>query len=301
MTLEETLKKAAFKVWDELEPIPQTSNYKVFEVREEALTTMAIKELFRSACPEIEKVLMIPGSEESIKGYDFELVIGSKSLGKYVRFFIQAKRLYGKKVESNYNDIDFDQTMKLLNYSKGEDSLAMYLFYNHLVENDCDLMNHFNSATPYDKKCLGITITSAYSVHRLKEKKFSVLHCNNGRRVNPSLYNLRHFTHLFYFHEASKRHIAVPFHELSYFKISLAETINQIYRNLKAQGKLKFFFFFFPGLDELLNGDEDIIPILETNQEVLISQFNQRVNGSNDLEKVYNPQALIIIETGENI
>lgn len=109
MTLEETLKKASYKVWKELEPIPITTGYRIFEVREEALTTMAIKEICRSACSQIETVVMIPGSEESLSGYDFELVIGSKAKGKYVRFFIQAKRLYGKKVNNNFDLIKFDQ------------------------------------------------------------------------------------------------------------------------------------------------------------------------------------------------
>ncbi|MFP9117040.1 DUF6615 family protein [Flavobacterium sp. RNTU_13] len=295
-TLEQALKNASYKVWDELEPIPNGTNYKIFEVREEALTTMAIKELYRSFCPKIEKAVMIPASEESLNGYDFELVIGSKSKSKYVRLFVQAKRLYGKKISSNYKAIDFSQTDALLKYSKDNEGLGTYAFYNHLLERDLNLYDHFNSATLFDKKTMGITICSAYSVKMLNSKKFHDYHFNGGIRISPKLYSLRHFPSLFYFHRETKKHMAVPLHELSYFTIEIAEKINQLYRRIKSQrDKLNFFFFFFPpDLENRFGGSDDLIPVLNQNIESLVASFRQRTIKENDF---YNPKALIIIDT----
>lgn len=179
-------------------------------------------------------------------------------------------------------------------------SLGMYAFYNHLIEKDIDLINHYNSATIFDKQNLGITLASAYTIKRLKSKKFTDYHFNDGRRVNPKVYNLRYFSHLFYFHTPSRSHLAVPFHELSYFTIQLAQEINKQYRRLKAEGKMNFFFFFFPGLDNLLPDDNDIIPILDTNIEELVADFRNRSSLENNDNIIYRPQALVVLETEEN-
>lgn len=296
MILEETLKRAAYKVWKELEPVPQDNNFKIFEVREEALTTMALKEIIKYSCADIDKLKMISGSEESLKGYDFELVIGSKSKGKYVRFFMQAKRLFGKKINSSYKSIDFNQTEKLINYSRDHSSLAMYAFFNHIVDNSLVLNNHYNSATPFDVRSMGITVASAYTVKKLRKRKFTDYHFNNGLRVCPSLYDLRYFTHLFYFHKSTRRHLAVPFHELSFFTTEMAEQINKMYRKLKAEGKLNFFFFFPFDLEGWFN-EEDLIPILKTNTEKLVREFMMRNEKLKEDESLYNPQFLLIIDT----
>lgn len=295
MNIEESLKRGAYKVWDELEPIRQNSNFKIFEVREEALTTMFLKELIRSNCSDIEKIEMTSPQEESISGSDFEIVIGSKLKGKFIRLFVQAKTLKGKHVRSNYNEIDYEQTDKLISYSRSESSLGVYAFFNHLIENDLTLINHYNSGTPYDKKSMGITITSAYTVKMLGSKKFTDFHFNSGIKINPSIYSLRFFPHLFYFHKDSKSHLSIPIHELSYLKIELAEKINRLYRLIKARSKSYFFFFFFPWMDELFNSDKNIIPIIESNIEKIISDFRMRVKVNNI--DYYKPQFLLIINT----
>lgn len=296
MTLEDTLKKAAHKVWDELEPVSQGNNIKIFEVREEALTTMALKEIIKASCSEIETLKMISGSEESLKGYDFELIIGSKAQRKYVRFFIQAKRLFGKNVSSNYKSLDFDQTDDLIDYSKNNSSLAMYAFYNHIVADSLTLNNHYNSAAPFDKKSLGITVASAYSVKMLQSKKFKDYHFNDYLTLPPSLYDLRYYPHLFYFHKETRKHLAVPFHELSFFTIEMAEQINKMYRRIKSGGKFNFFFF-FPFEFQEFSDDYDLIPILKTSTEELIGQFRNRNQEQNESDKVYNPQFLLIVNT----
>lgn len=298
-TLEDTLKRAAYKIWDELEPVPNGSGIKIFEVREEALTTMALKELVRASCPEIDKILMIGSKTEKLTGYDFELAIGSKSKGKYIRFFIQAKTLKGKKISSKYEEIDFDQATTLSEFSKSQSSLGMYAFFNHLTENSLTLANHYNSATPFDKKSIGITIASAYSIRMLRSKLFSDYHFNDGLKMSPRIYTWRHFTHLFYFHMQTKRHLAVPLHELSYFTVEMAEMINRAFRIIKRKSRLNFFFFFLPGMEKYFDDNEDLIPIIETNVEKLISDFNSRIEQNK--EGIYNPKALIIIDTDESL
>ncbi len=297
MILEDTLKKAAYKVWDELEPVPNEKGYKIFEVREEALTTMALKEIIKCSCAEIENIQMISGNEESLKGYDFEIAIGSKSKGKYVRLFIQAKRLFGKSISSKYDSMKFAQTDDLIKYSKKYSSLAMYAFFNHIVANSLILENHYNSASLFDKKSLGITVASAYSVKMLQSKIFKDYHFNEGLRIKPRLYNLRYFRHLFYFHKDTNKHLAVPFHELSFFTIKMAEEMNRMYRRIKSSGKLNFFFWFPFGLEETF--DDDLIPILNTNSEELISQFKNRTLEETKDSEVYNPQFLLIVNTDE--
>lgn len=300
-TLEDTLKRAAYKIWDELEPVSNGSGFKIFEVREEALTTMSLKEIIRCSCSQIENIEMISGNEESIKGYDFELAIGNKVKGNYVRFFIQAKRLFGKKISSEYNSMHFGQTEDLINYSRENDSLALYSFFNHIIDNSLVLENHYNSVTPFDKKSMGITLVSAYSIKMLQSKKFTDYHFNDGKRVRPSFYSLRHFPHLFYFHRDTRKHLAVPFHELSYFTIEMAERINRIYKMIKRRGRLNFFFFFPFGIEKFFNDDKDLIPIIKTNAEELINQFKTRTENKKQNNEFYNPQFLIVINTDEEI
>jgi hypothetical protein len=296
MLLEDTLKRAAYKVWDELEPVSIGKGIKIFEVREEALTTMALKEIIRSSCAQIERIQMISGNEESIKGYDFELAAGSKTGGKYVRFFIQAKRLFGKEISSKYKSMHYPQTEVLINYSRNNSSLALYAFFNHLIADSFTLDNHYNSITPFDKKSMGITVASAYSIKMLKSNKFEDYHFNDGSRELAYSRSLRYFPHLFYFHKNTKKHLAVPFHELSFFTIKMAEEINKIYRRIKKSGKLNFFFFFPFETEDMPEGDE-LIPILKTNTEELISQFKSRTDDHIKNNDIYNPQFLLIINT----
>jgi hypothetical protein len=299
MTLEQALKKAAYKVWKELKPFPNNNDFHIAEVREEGLTSMALKKLRKSNCSHITKIIMIPPNEEKTAGYDFELAIGSKLQGKYFRLFIQSKRLYGYSVAEDYGSIKFNQTEDLIRYSRKESSLGMYAFYNHLIENDNKLIDYFNSCTPFDKRSIGITTCSAYSVKMLQSKKFHDYHFNNGHRVSPRIYSLRNFPHLFYFHKISSSHLAVPFHELSYLTIDLAQRINRLYKKIKAQSKTHLLLLFFPGIENLLDGEGDLIPIIKRNSEQLMKEFYERVFDDSIDKEIYNPRALIIIDTDE--
>lgn len=292
MTLEQVLKKAAYKVWDELEPINQKGKYKIFEVREEALTTMALKEIARSNCPSVDEMVMISGKDEFTKGYDFEIGIGSNKKGKYVRLFIQAKRLFGKNVTNSYKDIDFAQTDRLVKYAKSQESLAMYALYNHFLCNDSRLEDYYNSCTAFDRKSMGITLTSAYSISKLRSKKFAKYHYNFGRRIDPTIFSLRFFSHLFFFHQESHSHLAVPFHEIAYLTIELAEKINRLRRKIRSKANLKLLLLLLLSIND---DEENVIPILKTNSNKLIEDFQKRNEAANDAD--YNPRALIIINT----
>jgi hypothetical protein len=296
MNLEQTLQNASKKIWKELSPVSNKGTHKVFEVREEALTTMALKKLIIANCPDIAHIEMIPGCEETLKGYDFELVIGSITKRKFVRLLVQAKKLNGKTTNSNYSAIDFDQTDTLINYSKSIDSLATYAFYNHLVDSDTDLIYRYNSETPFLRQHLGITICSAYSVKRLQSRKFDDYHFHRSSSRGTNLYALRRFPSLFYFHRESRSHLAIPFHEVAHFSIDIAERINRIYKRIRARGRSYFFFFFVPGLEDFFSNENDLIPILNTDLESIIKDFKNRTLEQSSFS-TYKPQALIVINT----
>lgn len=297
MNLEQALKQASYKVWNELEP-PFNSKHKIHLVREEALTSLALKEISKSNCPMIETIEMISSHEEKTSGYDFELAIGSKK--NWVRFFIQSKKLNGVTVKSSYKEIKFDQCDKLISYSRSNSSLATYAFYNHLAENNFILADYFNSVTPFDRESLGITITSAYSVKALKSRTFLDNHYNAGNKIPLSLCSLKFFEHLFFYYNEYQRHVSIPFHEISYLTVGLAEHINKLHKKKEKKNILPFFFLGFGG-DFLFGNDEDLIPIIRnTTAEQLASNFRNRAESNlvND-EDNYNPQALIIINTNE--
>ena len=135
MDLESALKKAAYKIWKEMAPVRNTADINIFQVREEGLTSMMLKKLANSECDQITRMLMIGGTLENVRGYDLELCIGSEINGEYVRYLIQAKRLYGSSLNSRYTTTNNQQITTLQNYAKRPDVNAIPLFalYNHLM------------------------------------------------------------------------------------------------------------------------------------------------------------------------
>ena len=95
MKLEKALKKVSKKIWNELKPL-DTVNVNIHKAREEGLTTMGLTILAEAKCDNVLKIDMISAKQESLRGYDFEICIGSPQKRKFIRFFIQAKRLYGR-------------------------------------------------------------------------------------------------------------------------------------------------------------------------------------------------------------
>lgn len=295
MTLEQSLKNAAYKIWDELTP-HLNQDHHIFSIREEGLTSMALKELSKSACPQIIKIEMISAKKEKSSGYDFELVIGNNKRKKYVRFFIQSKKLNGNKITNRYDSIDKDQTNSLINFASTKNSLPTFGFYNHLIENDDTLKNHFNSLTKYDKRALGITLTLANNVN-LNGNIFSNHHNNNGIKFEPIFKETRNFPNLFSFNK-NINNLAVPLHELAFLTISSIEKINKIYRKNQAKGKLNLLLLLLLLSDS--NSDGDLVPIIKKSAESLGKDFLSRALNPGPEAKFYQPQALIIIETEES-
>ncbi|MGN6400883.1 MAG: DUF6615 family protein [Flavisolibacter sp.] len=294
MNLEQAFKQASYKVWDELEPIASTV-HKIHPVREEALTSMALKVLANANCKAITKVEMISSDKEKTDGYDFELLIGHGK--KWIRLFIQSKRLYGNSTSDSYDAIKFDQVEKLINFSKKTVGIPTYAFYNHVTENDLVVCDYYNSITSFDRKSLGITLTSALTIKMLPTRKFADYHYNYGYHLIPRLQSVKSFEYLFYFYSEYRKHLSIPFHDLSYLTIDFAEEINKLYKKWQAKGYLPFFFFFFPGFEQLY-GDDELIPIIRNQGlEVLVSDFRLRASENTASDFGFNPQALMVVDT----
>jgi hypothetical protein len=288
MNLEKTLQKVSKKIWNELKPV-NDSNINIHSVREEALSSMGLKILAKSKCKNVLRIEMISANEESIRGYDYEICIGSSKKRKFIRFFIQAKRLYGNKLNSRYMAYDTKQSKVLEDYSKKYKGIPLYSLYNHLDVSESELLRYYNSITPFNKKHLGVTLTTT---SKLKGgNQFNSIHDNKILGYFRVPFYRYHPSDLEFYEDNVQ--VGVPLHELANFSIEKAEKFNKKFRENNAKNKLSFFFFFFD--DELINGnDDELIPILNMSEKELISDFRKRVEINNNEE--YNPQALIILE-----
>ena len=159
MKLEKVLKKVSKKIWNELKPVNGV-NINIHSTREEALSSMGLRILAESKCNNILRIEMINSSQESVRGYDYEICIGSPKKRKFIRFFIQAKRLYGHKLNSKYKAYDSSQSIILENYSKTYKGIPLYSLYNHLDIPESELLRYYNSVGVFNKKHLGVTLTT---------------------------------------------------------------------------------------------------------------------------------------------
>lgn len=288
MDLEKVLKKVSKKVWNELKPV-NNDNVKIHSVREEALSSMGLKTLANSNCKDVLRIEMINSDLESERGYDYEICIGSSKKRKFVRFFIQAKRLYGYKLNSRYNAYDFSQSKKMEEYATNYKGIPLYALYNHLDVPDVELLRYYNSTSPFNKKHLGVTITTTSKLRG--GNQFNAIHDNHILDYFRTPFYRFHPLDLEFYEDNAQ--IGVPLHELANFSIEKAERFNKKYRENIAKGKLHFFFFFFD--DELINDNNDeLIPILKMDEEELVSDFKKRTEIKNS--EGYNPKALIILE-----
>lgn len=295
MKLEKALKKASKKVWKELAPIAN-SNFKIHNVREEALSSMLLRTLAQSGCSNILGLEMIDSKSEKTGGYDFEMCIGNSKKKKFVRFFIQAKVLKGNYLNSVYKEYKLSQSNVLENYAKHNNGIPLYSLYNHLSIPELELYKYYNSPSKFNKKYLGVTISTTT---KLKGGiKFDFVHDSGiTDYYRFPLYRYHPDDILFY-----EDHIqsGVPLHDLANFSIEKAEEYNRVYKENKSKGIIPFFFFFF--FDPELVGDNDeLIPILNMSEEELVADFRIRTN-PDSLEKKYegyNPQSLIILEQEE--
>ena len=290
MNLEKTLQKVSKKIWNELKPV-NDSNINIHSVREEALSSIGLKILAKSKCSNVLKIEMISANEESLRGYDYEICIGSPKKRKFIRFFIQAKRLYGNKLNSRYNAYDPEQTKALEDYSKKYKGIPLYSLYNHLDVSESELLKYYNSTSIFNKKNLGVTLATTT---KLKGGNyFNSIH-DSGILNYFRLPFFRYHPLDLEFYEDNIQ-VGVPLHDLANFTIEKAEEFNRRNRLNKTKNILPFFFFFFD--KDLLNDDgDDLIPILEMDENELVTDFRKRTQLKNESSEGYNPKALIILE-----
>lgn len=288
MNLEKALKKVSKKVWNELKPI-SGANINIHNTREEALSTMGLKILAEANCDNVLKIEMISANQESLRGYDYEICIGSSKNNKFIRFFIQAKRLYGNKLNSSYKKYDSKQSSVLEAYSKTYKGIPLYSLYNHLDVPESELLRYYNSMDNFNKKHLGITLATTT---KLKGgKRFDSVHDNEILKYYREPFYRYHPNDLQFYEDNIQ--VGVPFHGLASFTIEKAEEFNRIHKQNKSKNVLPFFFFFFD--PELLGGDDELIPILNMNEEELVKSFKDRAE-ANIQNEGFSPKALIILE-----
>ncbi len=303
MNLEKALKQASYKIWEEMTPPLSDKKYNIFQVREEGLTSMALKVLANSNCKDIDTIKMIGPIREAKEGYDFELCLGSVSKNKFVRYYIQAKsQIYDYSVNGTYKGISIDQINDMESYSKevNKEGIPLFALYKYLDINDLDLEQYYNSFTDFDKESMGITITTTSKMKSAinNQISFSELHKSGMFPV---------FRHPYFKYNPGEieKHLinvqaAIPFHDLAYFTIEMAEEYN---KKKKAQNKFKsakfFFFFFADYLLELFPENGGLIPIIKSSKEQLIQDF--LVRNERNTDRSYKPQAIIIINTDKDL
>lgn len=291
MKLSTALKKASTKVWSELTPISNLS-HKIYEIREEGLTSMALKELSFSKCKNIQVIEMISAKRESIDGYDFQISLGNDKNAEYITFYIQAKRLSGSSLSSKYAAIDKDQVKNLIAYSCRR-GVPSYAFFNHLMEPPRTLRSYYNSITSFNKKYLGITLASAHAVRLANDYSFLTYHQGSGPNLPRKVYSPSNLANLFGYFK-NQMNIAVPFHELAYMNVKLAKAFNKRYKENSRRSTLPFFFFNL-GFEDFFFDNEDLIPIVSTTSQRIIAEFSSP--SGNIRNDIFSPQALIIINT----
>jgi hypothetical protein len=312
MELVDAFKMASYKAWDEMEPVSGFS--RITQVREDGLTPLILKELARSGCSAIVDIIESPKhgkQSEKFLGYDFEIWIGTKT--RKIRYIIQAKSQRNQyHLDSKY-EIDTEQLVRLERYAlvqRDYKAIPLYCYYKHLQEDDKTLNNYYNSHTVYDKKALGITVSSSLKVKSYNEISFHELH-RFQYDIKNWFPNILKYPSFFHYNEAMAA--TVPFHELALFTISQIDAMNKRYHEirekLRSLGVFPFFFFYPYSLFSNDGEKENLIPVHNITREEIIS-YAFGIGGkevevlSNRKEplvptKNFEGRALIIIETKE--
>lgn len=290
MNLEKTLQKVSKRIWNELKPV-NVANINIHPVREEALSSIALKIIANSKCKNVLRIEMINAQNESLRGYDFEICIGSAKKRKFVRFFIQAKRLYGNKLNSRYKAYDAHQCEQLEEYSKEYKSIPLYALFNCLDVPSGELKRYYNTDSAFNKKHFGVTLATTT---KLKGgNKFDSVHDSGILDYFRVPFYRYHPLDLDFYEDNIQ--VGVPFHQLATFTIEKAEEFNEKFRQNNAQGIVPLFFFFFD--PKLLSGDnEELIPIHNKSEEELVTDFRMRSENYRNNNEGYRPKALIILE-----
>ena len=150
-------------IWNRLE------NSKAFGISqgEETLTDNLLLYLASQKLPEI-RIIQTPKNLESYKGTDWEWWIGNRKTG-YLRYAVQAKKLdlkTGRYSSLNHKvgtGANSEHQHKILeDYSKANNAIPLYAFYNHIDESEYP--KKWNCPMPIDYPKLGCTVTPLKNV-----------------------------------------------------------------------------------------------------------------------------------------
>ncbi|MHA6897319.1 DUF6615 family protein [Ralstonia pseudosolanacearum] len=155
------LESIAEKIWDDIEEYHRLQ----YQYDENAITSFVLREIARSG----SKNVLVPidtRPDESTKGCDFELWVGSDSTGWY-RYAVQAKRV--DVATGNYPSLahvvgttKVRQIAVLQRYSSSNKITPLYCFYNYVPGN----VRSWSCPLPQATKQLGVSITSTAVVRK---------------------------------------------------------------------------------------------------------------------------------------
>jgi hypothetical protein len=153
----ELFEKLAIRTWHNIERF----NRNRIHLGEDAITSLNLDTILtaRPACVAIEDTR----KNESKKGCDFELWVGSMTTGWY-RYAVQAKKI--NVISGRYDSLKHELNNKLQidildEYAKANNAFAIYCFYNYSLQASRIGCPHLN-----DVKQLGCTVTPS-SVARM--------------------------------------------------------------------------------------------------------------------------------------
>lgn len=294
--LEKTLKQASYKVWKELAPLKNIQEgWNIFEVREDTLTTMALRAIIKTNSTAITHIFESKKNEtgEKLTGLDFELEIWLGKPKERVRFFIQAKKMRNYHSIDGKYDIELDQLEKLEEYAVKEKATPLYALYQNLVGYPNPLHPYYNSITKYDRKALGITLSPSTKIKKMKNESFASIHKydysikdikkiinkDDNALLDDKLLLALYLT-------------TFPLHELAHLNLSFFEKINTSIkraRKLKSSLNKLNFFFFFPFLNVDDNNDNDVFYIHSLSDEEIVNKlFGVSENNQGDI--LYSPK-----------
>ncbi|OOR62248.1 hypothetical protein BLX04_15000 [Bacillus mycoides] len=152
---------------------------------EETITDINLLDIMRA---ELKNVVVSKANKgnEKFTGLDWEWWIGSNSTGWW-RYAIQAKKISpeGKYAKLRHKVKDEYQINILERYSKANNCIPLYCFYNHIEEEPLD--KYWHCVDEYEKKQLGCTVVPLDIVREAFQKgankSFFALH--KDRRCLP--------------------------------------------------------------------------------------------------------------------
>lgn len=177
MTIQQTIEKLTIELWETID----LANKLNTKYGEETITDIILLELAKLRNYNL-RIIQTPKDKEPSKGTDWEWFIGSQNYG-WTRFAIQAKKADPNSKKGNYSCLNHtvgvdNQHDILLKYSKANNAIPLYCFYNHFP--NATELEHWHCKKNYNQKLLGWTISTVDNVKTALNKRgcrnFEFLH-----------------------------------------------------------------------------------------------------------------------------